>query len=527
MKREPLINFRSMTPPPRCSGSSHARSSSRECQPGDAQPDPVLQGVIDCLMSISSQMWRMSEGSDKNGGWPRFNGTYKDYPAFRRKWNSYEKHHHQVTPQMELVQMFRENCISKELAYRIRGAETMTEAWAGLDTLRNSPMRFILDLMQEVRAFPKLEEQEYEGLLDYYSLLRNLIKEASKAGYRNGFLTQAHIEEMTRALPLSEKTLWRKREACILPDEHDEAFLTFVNDRQPRIADEAHEVRRIPPMPTPLPIDAARSGSGGGSKGKGTRKNADAVPVQGGNKVKESARANRYPARIRGSNRASDPAQNPGSTSKPAQERSQDTLSRKRSREQDIAARSDGGYEYPQGYDPAGPHADRRSKAPEIPGLRSQEEQYATGATRIVGIVTSGNDGGSSLAQATSATTAPKDGTRQSTNNTTSPALAPKKKKKSGVNKRRASPSPERGEALQVNDEPDEKPRQAYKKPARQQVPVRRQVPSQQPRPATLQAPMGKRGRMERSQRQAAGRAATPFQTTRPPDGQERDGPAY
>jgi hypothetical protein len=41
--------------------------------------------------------------------------------------------------------------------------------------------------MQEVRAFLKLEEQEYERLLDYYSLLLNLIKEASKAGYRNGF----------------------------------------------------------------------------------------------------------------------------------------------------------------------------------------------------------------------------------------------------------------------------------------------------------------------------------------------------
>jgi hypothetical protein len=66
--------------------------------------------------------------------------------------------------------------------------------------------------MQEVRAFLKLEEQEYERLLDYYSLLLNLIKEASKAGYQNGFLTQAYIEEMTRALPLSKKTLWRKRE---------------------------------------------------------------------------------------------------------------------------------------------------------------------------------------------------------------------------------------------------------------------------------------------------------------------------
>ncbi len=55
---------------------------------------------------------------------------------------------------------------------------------------------------------------------------------------------------------------------------------------------------------------------------------------------------------------ASNPAQKHGLTSKPAQERSKDTLSRKRSPEQDVAARSEGGYEHPQGYDPAGPHAD-------------------------------------------------------------------------------------------------------------------------------------------------------------------------
>jgi hypothetical protein len=349
---------RSMTPPPRYSRSSRTHSSSRECQPREAQPDPVLQGVLDCLTSISGQMGRMLEGSGKNGG---------------PDW-------------------------SIGLAQRPTTAST------------------------------------------------------------------------------------------------------------------------------PSPIDATRSGSVGGKhgKGKGARKNAHTVPVQGGNKVKKSARASYYPARTRGSNQASDPAQNRGSTSKPAQERSQDTLSRKRSREQDIAAGSEGGYEHPQGYDPAGPQADRRDEAPEIPGLRSQEEQYATGAARIVGIVISGNDGGSSLAQVTSATTAPKDGTRQSTYSSTTPALAPKRKKKSGVNKRRASPSPEQGEALQVDNEPDETPQRAYKKPAGQQVPARQQVPSQQPGPATSQAPMRKHGRMERSQRQAAGRAATPFQTTRPPDRRKR-----
>ncbi len=71
---------------------------------------------------------------------------------------------------------------------------------------------------------------------------------------------------------------------------------------------------------TPSPIDAARSGSVGGKcgKGKGTRKNANTVPVQRGNKVKKSARASCYPARICGSKQASNPAQKHGLTSKPA-----------------------------------------------------------------------------------------------------------------------------------------------------------------------------------------------------------------
>jgi hypothetical protein len=159
----------------------------------------------------------------------------------------------------------------------------------------------------------------------------------------------------------------------------------------------------------------------------------------------KSARASCYPARICGSHRAIDPAQNGGLTSKPAQERSQDTLFRKRSREQGITARSDEGYDHPQGYDPAGPRADQGTKALEIPGLRSQEDWYATGAALIVGIGISGNDGVSSLAQVTSATTASKNGTRRGTDNITAPTLAPKRKK------RQASSIPEQGEALQVN----------------------------------------------------------------------------
>ncbi|MFN9906228.1 MAG: hypothetical protein ACK56F_08910, partial [bacterium] len=96
--------------------------------------------------------------------------------------------------------------------------------------------------------------------------------------------------------------------------------LQWTTDRISEIR--CQQLRRTLPMPTPLPIDA-KSGSveGRHGKGKGARKNAHAVPVQRGNKVKKSARASYHPARTRGSNQASDPAQNRGSTSKPAQER--------------------------------------------------------------------------------------------------------------------------------------------------------------------------------------------------------------
>jgi hypothetical protein len=372
--------------------------------------------------------------------------------------------------------------------------------------------------MWEIPVSPKIKDREYKKLLIHYEMLKDNIGEAAKNNQSSMFLNPQSIDTMTEALPPREEELWRRAKGRVHQEDLGPVFAAFVQERVEWFTDQACGSRNTTSKPTPSPIDATRSGSVGGKhgKGKGTRKNANAVPVQGGNKVKKSARASCYPARIRGSKQASDPAQKHGLTSKPTEERSQDTLSRKRSREQDIAVGSEGGYEYPQGYDPAGPHAGRRSKALETPGLRSQEEQYATGATRTVGIVISGNDGGSSLAQVTSATTAPKDGTRQSTNNATSPTLAPERKRKSAVNKRRASPSPEQGEALQVDNEPDGTPQRAYKKPAGQQV------PSQQPGAATSQAPMGKRGRMERSQRQAAGRAATPFQTTRPPDRRKR-----
>jgi hypothetical protein len=283
--------------------------------------------------------------------------------------------------------------MSEEIAQDSGIGGTMAEAWAKLDRIYRNDQLFCAELRQEIQACPRIKEQEYERQLYHYMLIQNSIDEADKENLGDLFLDLDGIEEMTQAFSSRERSLWRGTRENTQPREHSTTFTAFVNDRPQRTAYSVHEIRyrqlhRTLPMLTPLPIDAARSRSVGGkhSKGNKARKNASMVLAQKGNKVKRSARAIYYPPRICGCNQASNPAQKRGLTSKPTHERSQDTLFRKRSQEQDITARPDGGYENPQGYDPAGPHADRNTRAPEIPGLRLQQDQHATGAALIVGI---------------------------------------------------------------------------------------------------------------------------------------------
>jgi hypothetical protein len=73
-------------------------------------------------------MLRLSSRPGKNGGWPWFDGTYRGYPAFKRKWQDYEKNHLSLTPQQDLVRLFRENCMDQRIANYIRAKMSMSEA---------------------------------------------------------------------------------------------------------------------------------------------------------------------------------------------------------------------------------------------------------------------------------------------------------------------------------------------------------------------------------------------------------------
>ncbi len=111
---------------------------------------------------------------------------------------------------MELVQLFRENCVSKEIAHRIRRLETMQEVWERLDSAYDLPMQFINELKLEVLAIPKINDGEYEKQLEYYEILKDNMGEAAKNNRSSIFLYPQNIDTMTEALPPREEELWRR-----------------------------------------------------------------------------------------------------------------------------------------------------------------------------------------------------------------------------------------------------------------------------------------------------------------------------
>jgi hypothetical protein len=56
------------------------------------------QGLTNAMNAIANQVIRASGKSMKNGRWPYFDGTFKEYPSFKRKFRTYQANYHQATP---------------------------------------------------------------------------------------------------------------------------------------------------------------------------------------------------------------------------------------------------------------------------------------------------------------------------------------------------------------------------------------------------------------------------------------------
>jgi hypothetical protein len=224
--REPPSSRRAVPPRP-----GRPRSSSREKGYTDSQRD-VNKGTINVLRSMQAKLMTLQGQTGKNSGYPYFDRTLKDYPKFRRRWHTFQDLYHKATLQRELVNLFRENCLEKKVADRLRCEETMAGCWRVLDPFYSRPTQYAQDLMSEITASKRIQHSEYERLFEYYALLRGNITEARKANLMEALLTQANIALMEQPLPAREIEEWRSHQARYAPRYHADAFVEFVDDRE-------------------------------------------------------------------------------------------------------------------------------------------------------------------------------------------------------------------------------------------------------------------------------------------------------
>ncbi len=161
--------------------------------------------MTNVMNTIANQVIRNLGRSTRNGGWPYFDGTFRDYPAFKRKFASFRANYHRGTPSQELVQQFGEMCLPEKIPAKLKTAETMETAWLRLDAWFGDRGLFIKDLMQDIKNVTPIKDGEDERLMDYYVMLQSHIAEACNAGLLEMLLIPANVEMMVLPLSTCEK----------------------------------------------------------------------------------------------------------------------------------------------------------------------------------------------------------------------------------------------------------------------------------------------------------------------------------
>jgi len=206
-------------------GKSPPQESYRACRPGGIQRGSGREAGFE----RSGNPLYLAPGATRNegNGWPWFTGLCTDYVFFKLDWEKYHGKQPRSMSQAELVRQFRENCMSKKTVKHLKGAGSMAEAWAMMDEF----YYVTKGLMVEFQGLAAIKKRHFERQHDHYFLIQYSISAADEARQGHLLLVFANIEEMLRALPQREKTLWWEAWGHMGSKDLGSTFSAFVEER--------------------------------------------------------------------------------------------------------------------------------------------------------------------------------------------------------------------------------------------------------------------------------------------------------
>jgi hypothetical protein len=236
----------------------------------------AMQGMTNAMKAIANQVIHNLGRSVRNAGWPYLDGTFRDYPAFRRKFESFRANCHRGTLTQELFQQFCEMCLPEKIAARIKSAETMENAWIRLDAWFGDTSLFLKDLMQDIKNVAPIKDGDNERLMDYV-MLQAHIAEARNAELLDMLLIPANVELMVLPLTAWEKRVWREAQGRLPAEDRAWYMDVFVSERLRYVINmvatsERHVLHKAIPLHRSQRLPSSEGGGGrygcGGSSGR-------------------------------------------------------------------------------------------------------------------------------------------------------------------------------------------------------------------------------------------------------------------
>ncbi len=204
---------------------SSPQESSRACRPGGVQREAGQEAEFG--RSEGPLYLALRATRNEGNGWPWFTGLCTDYVSFKLDWEKYHGEQPQSISQAKLVRQFREDCMSEKTAKRLNGAGSMAEAWAMMDDF----YYVTKGLMVEFQGLAAIKKRHFKRQHNHCFLIQYSISAANEERQGHLLLVFANIEEMLRALPQRQKTLWWEAWGHMGSKDLDSTFSAFVEER--------------------------------------------------------------------------------------------------------------------------------------------------------------------------------------------------------------------------------------------------------------------------------------------------------
>ncbi|OBQ33129.1 MAG: hypothetical protein AN484_27405, partial [Aphanizomenon flos-aquae WA102] len=163
---------------------------------------------------------------------PRFNGTYTDYPIFKREWAGYQQQMLPHWSERDVAKRLVADGLCKSAKTGVERFQHLDRIWSWLDRRYDHPRLALEEILGRVTRLGNPAENDHRALCEYYLAILTATMEAESSGVEDALAEPEPVRLMSLKLPPKELVLWVAHEAEAPIMARSGQWLAFVEERR-------------------------------------------------------------------------------------------------------------------------------------------------------------------------------------------------------------------------------------------------------------------------------------------------------